>query len=113
MKPKPKGKLPPASETPKVDEWRVRYAIREFWPQGVHVWEWRDAPDLFYDFNPFDNDARRCALVPRDVWDGWLDEDCMPWWMMNLGGTPDETTGIPNFSWHILADKWVLAIGAK
>jgi len=79
----------------------------------VIVWEWRDAPDAFESCNPFGEDARRCALVPRLTWECWLADECVPWWILNLGGTPHEQTGIANAAWYEAGERWVLVIGGK
>lgn len=99
----------------KIEEYQVRMAIRDNWKYGVHVWEWLDAPDCLQEVpHPFGEDARRLALVPRVVWRDWQrDEDLMPWWMWNLGGAVDETTGLPNISWHEVGEDWVVVVGRK
>jgi len=96
-----------------ASEYAILANIRDCWTSAALVWEWNDAPDFFHDVNPFGEDARRCALLRRVVWECWVDDDSAPWWLENLGGLPHEPTGVANAAWWPVGAEWVVVIGGK
>lgn len=106
--------IPRGEGSIQASEYAILASVRNYWTEAVLVWEWQSAPDLFHDLvNPFGEDARRCALVPRETWECWQHDDFVPWWLENLGGVPHEQTGIANAAWWPVGKDWVVVIGGK